>query len=92
MAQIDSIVLEEVRALRREVAYLTDMMVQTKKNETWLEEKTAAILLGIAPRTLRRKVKADVLQITARKNESGRGWQYSRKAVMNYQEQTRHYS
>lgn len=79
--------MDEIKALRKELHQLTLLVMKDKVDTTWLSEEDAAQSLGFTPNVLRRKVKAGELDITSR-NTNGRKWQYSRKSILSYKQNT----
>lgn len=55
----------------------------SKKQVTWIDEQTAATLLGYAPRVLRRKVIAGLLE-GVRYFKGGKSYQYSKESIEEY--------
>ncbi len=77
----------EIRTLKEMVQQLTLLVMKDKVDTTWLDEDTAAEMLGYAPRTLRLQVKKGAIPVDYR-NTKGRNWQYSRKQLLNYKRDT----
>lgn len=67
---------------------LTKLILKNKVDDVWIDEESAANLLELQPRTLRKKVKfKKILDIQAR-NTNGRNWQYNRKDIELYKQKT----
>lgn len=81
------ILLREIRGMRRELQQLTSIVNRDKIYDTWIDEATAAQMLGLAPRVLRRKVKAQEIPIDYR-NTAGRNYQYNRRGLKKYLDET----
>lgn len=77
----------EIKELKDMIHQLTLLVMKDKVDTTWLDEKEAADALGYDPRTLREKVKAGEIPVESR-NYKGRNWQYSRKGILKFKEQT----
>lgn len=81
------VLLQEVKALREVVDLLTVAIRRDKINDAWIPEIDAASMLGLAPRTLRRHCRDAVLPIHFR-STNGRNWQFSRKDITAYMNNT----
>ena len=97
MGEVDvQMLFREVRGLRKEIATLMAIVKKDKVFDAWIDECTAAEMLGMQPRTLRRKCTgykkkgveiAPELPINYR-NTNGRSWQYSRKDIKAFMQNT----
>ncbi|MBS1629390.1 MAG: helix-turn-helix domain-containing protein [Bacteroidetes bacterium] len=82
--QIDfQMLVQEVQTLKQMVTTLTTVVKRDKIFDAWLNEEDAASMLGLAPRTLRRYCRDGALPINFR-NTNGRNWQFSRKDILTY--------
>ena len=77
------LLMQEVQSLKKMMDVLTNVVKRDKIHDTWLSEVDAASMLGLAPRTLRRYCRDASLPINFR-NTNGRNWQFSRKDITTY--------
>lgn len=91
MSELLQIVMKQERQLedlKKTIDNLCKLIMRDKIDQTWVDEQTAAQMLGYSsPRTLRNLVKQNQLPIDFR-NTRGRSWQYSRKSIAEYKYQT----
>lgn len=91
MSELITLVQEQnvrIRNLERVIDNLAKLMLKNKVDDTWVDETTAAGMLGYKDgRTLRKAVKAGSINVDFR-NTNGKNWQYSRKGLLNYKTQT----
>lgn len=83
--------MEAVVKLTKKVDELTLLVMKEKNDTTWISEKDAADMLGYGcPRTLRKKVKAAVYPFNTivYRSSEGRKFQYNRKSLQKFKEQT----
>lgn len=86
--QVDmQILLREIRGMRKQIEQLTQIISKDKIYDTWIDEGTAAKMIGRSARTLRRMVKAGDLPIDYR-NTNGRAYQYNRRDLKKYLDNT----
>jgi hypothetical protein len=76
-----------IERLSNKVDQLTLLVMKDKVDTTWVNEDTAAEMLGLQPRTIRLNVKSGSLPVKFR-HTNGRNWQYSRKDIMKYKDKT----
>lgn len=91
-------VLREVRAARKEIAELKATISRDKIYDTWIDEPVAAKTCRYAPRTFRTmcigtKKKdgthvAPTLSINWRRNPTGKGYQYNKRDLTKYLQNT----
>ena len=73
---------------------LSILTMKSKVNDTWLEENTAAKMVGYQPENFRRKVKYghkhNILpwSLIIYRHTNGRNFQYSKKAIENFLSKT----
>ena len=75
--------VQEMQVLKQMLATLTNVVRRDKIYDAWVTEQDAASMLGLAPRTLRRRCRDALLPINFR-NTNGRNWQFSRKDITKY--------
>lgn len=92
---------QDILKLQEEIKCLTLLVLKDKVDKTWMTEKEAALSLGYNnPRSLRRKVvltddrisKGEKVQypynLITYRCTNGRNYQYSRRSIMKFKEQT----
>lgn len=78
----------KIDRLQRVIEDLAKLILKNKIDDTWVDENTAATMLGYKDgRTLRKYVKAGKITVDFR-NTHGKNWQYSRKGLLNFKTQT----
>ena len=79
-----------VNSLHRLTETVTTLQATVKKDklfDVWVDEKTAAAALGYCVRRFRSKVKSGLINIDFRCT-NGRKYQYSRKGLIRFQNET----
>lgn len=79
--------LNLVKSQGKQIHELQVMVMKNKVDDTWISEEIAAEMIGYDGRTFRRWVKAGKLPIDFR-NTNGRRYQYNRKSILRYKENT----
>lgn len=80
----NQMVLREVRSLEKKVDMLLAIIMKDKIYDQWIEEKTAAAMLGLTPRYLRRQCIDGKLAINCGVNPSGRGYRYHKPDIQRF--------
>lgn len=85
--QLQNIMIEK---LTKKIDDLTVLVMKNKVDDTWLNEEVAAEMLNYSPRVLRRKALSAKYPFTLIecRNTNGRKYQYNRKSLIKFKEQT----
>lgn len=79
---------KQLELMSKQIHQLTLLVMKDKVDTTWIDEETAAKMLGYQdPRSLRKLIKKGVVDVEYR-NTNGRNYQYSRKGILKYKEKT----
>lgn len=94
MSELITMIAEQskmIATLQKQIHDLTVLIMKDKVNSTWLDEETAASMVGYNPETFRRKVKEAhknnkwPWNLINYRNTNGRNWFYSRKSLIEFQ-------